>query len=72
MAVILDLSEHIAKCLALCLWNVVAAVNFINIIKLVGMMGYGMAKATVHQLVKSVAADNSGMPKDSTTVAILP
>jgi len=35
-------------------------------------MGYGMAKATVHQLVKSVAADNSGMPKDSTTVAILP
>jgi len=37
-----------------------------------GMMGYGMAKAAVHQLVKSVAADNSGMPKDSTTVAILP
>ncbi|XP_065919132.1 dihydropteridine reductase-like [Dysidea avara] len=37
-----------------------------------GMIGYGMAKAAVHQLVKSVAADNSGMPKDSTTVAILP
>lgn len=38
----------------------------------VGMMGYGMAKAAVHQLVKSLAAENSGLPANSSTVAILP
>lgn len=37
-----------------------------------GMIGYGMAKAAVHHLVKSLAGENSGMPKDSTTLAILP
>ncbi|XP_065187670.1 dihydropteridine reductase-like [Sycon ciliatum] len=37
-----------------------------------GMMGYGMAKAAVHQLTKSLAADKSGMPANSTAVAILP
>ncbi|XP_054723062.1 dihydropteridine reductase-like [Uloborus diversus] len=37
-----------------------------------GMIGYGMAKAAVHQLVKSLSADKSGTPKDSVTLAILP
>lgn len=37
-----------------------------------GMIGYGMAKAAVHHLVKSLAGENSGMPKNSTTLAILP
>ncbi|XP_076470164.1 dihydropteridine reductase-like [Babylonia areolata] len=37
-----------------------------------GMIGYGLAKAAVHQLVKSLGQDNSGMPPDSIAVAILP
>lgn len=37
-----------------------------------GMIGYGMAKAAVHQLVKSLAAPKSGLPKNTKTVAILP
>ncbi|XP_060575835.1 dihydropteridine reductase-like isoform X2 [Ruditapes philippinarum] len=37
-----------------------------------GMIGYGMAKAAIHQLVKSLAAPNSGLPNNSTAVAILP
>nr|XP_022336092.1 exonuclease 3'-5' domain-containing protein 2-like [Crassostrea virginica] len=37
-----------------------------------GMMGYGMAKAAVHQLVKSLASKNSGLPKNSSALAILP
>uniref|UniRef100_A0AC35U9J6 Dihydropteridine reductase n=1 Tax=Rhabditophanes sp. KR3021 TaxID=114890 RepID=A0AC35U9J6_9BILA len=37
-----------------------------------GMIGYGMAKAAVHHLVKSLAGQNSGLPKDCTTLAILP
>ena len=36
------------------------------------MIGYGMAKAAVHQLVKSMAASNSGMPSNSIVLAILP
>jgi NAD(P)-dependent dehydrogenase (short-subunit alcohol dehydrogenase family) len=36
------------------------------------MIGYGMAKAAIHQLVKSLAAPNSGLPNNSTAVAILP
>uniref|UniRef100_A0A0N4V8A9 Dihydropteridine reductase n=1 Tax=Enterobius vermicularis TaxID=51028 RepID=A0A0N4V8A9_ENTVE len=36
------------------------------------MIGYGMAKAAVHQLTKSLASDGSGLPKDCTSVAILP
>lgn len=36
------------------------------------MIGYGMAKAAVHQLVKSLSAPKSGLPKDAKTVAILP
>ena len=39
---------------------------------IVGMMGYGMAKAAVHQLVKSLASKNSGLPKNSSALAILP
>jgi dihydropteridine reductase len=37
-----------------------------------GMIGYGMAKAAVHQLTKSLAAESSGLPPNSLAVAILP
>ncbi|KAG8003830.1 Dihydropteridine reductase [Nibea albiflora] len=37
-----------------------------------GMVGYGMAKAAVHQLCKSLAGKNSGMPSGAAAVAILP
>jgi len=37
-----------------------------------GMMGYGMAKAAVHQLVKSLSGKGSGLPNNSTVVATLP
>lgn len=37
-----------------------------------GMIEYGMAKAAVHQLTKSLAADNSGLPPNSLSVANLP
>ncbi|XP_043247862.1 dihydropteridine reductase [Colletes gigas] len=37
-----------------------------------GMIGYGMAKAAVHQLTKSLAVKESGLPKDSLVSAILP
>ncbi|CAL7938541.1 unnamed protein product [Xylocopa violacea] len=37
-----------------------------------GMIGYGMAKAAVHQLTKSLAAKDSGLPKDSLVTSILP
>ncbi|XP_071477963.1 dihydropteridine reductase-like [Diadema antillarum] len=37
-----------------------------------GMMGYGMAKAAVHQLTKGLGMENSGLPAGSTAVAILP
>lgn len=37
-----------------------------------GMIGYGLAKAAVHQLTKSLAASKSGLPNGSTVLAILP
>ncbi|XP_031847294.1 dihydropteridine reductase [Nomia melanderi] len=37
-----------------------------------GMIGYGMAKAAVHQLTKSLAAKGSGLPTNSIVTAILP
>lgn len=37
-----------------------------------GMVGYGMAKAAVHQLCKSLAGENSGLPSGAVAVAILP
>ncbi|XP_068571322.1 quinoid dihydropteridine reductase a [Cebidichthys violaceus] len=37
-----------------------------------GMVGYGMAKAAVHQLCQSLAAKNGGMPSGAAAVAILP
>eukprot|EP00041_Stephanoeca_diplocostata_P013713 m.242267 g.242267 ORF g.242267 m.242267 type:complete len:242 (-) comp19439_c0_seq1:249-974(-) len=36
------------------------------------MIGYGMAKAAVHQLVKSLASEKSGVSSDATVLAILP
>lgn len=37
-----------------------------------GMIAYGMAKATVHQLCQSLGGESSGMPAGSAAVAILP
>jgi len=37
-----------------------------------GMMGYGMAKAAVQQLTKSLAEEGSGLPKGVHVVALLP
>ncbi|XP_030643816.1 dihydropteridine reductase isoform X2 [Chanos chanos] len=37
-----------------------------------GMIGYGMAKAAVHQLCQSLAGANSGLPSGAAAVAILP
>ncbi|KAH7727080.1 CBN-QDPR-1 protein [Aphelenchoides avenae] len=37
-----------------------------------GMIGYGAAKAAVHQMVKSLAAPESGLPEKATVLAILP
>jgi dihydropteridine reductase len=37
-----------------------------------GMIGYGMAKAAVHQLVSSLSQQNSGLPADTTVLGILP
>ena len=37
------------------------------------MIGYGMAKAAIHHLVKSLAVpDKSGLPEATFTAAILP
>lgn len=36
------------------------------------MIGYGMFKASVHHLTKSLGAPNSGLPSDSTVIALLP
>ena len=33
-----------------------------------GMIGYGMAKAAVHQLTKSLAEPKSGMPENSQVI----
>ncbi|KAI9291088.1 NAD(P)-binding protein [Neoconidiobolus thromboides FSU 785] len=35
-------------------------------------IGYGMAKAAVHQLTASLAQDNSGLPKGAKVIAIAP
>ncbi|XP_050458400.1 dihydropteridine reductase [Cataglyphis hispanica] len=37
-----------------------------------GMIGYGIAKAAVHQLTKSLAAKDSGLPPNSLVACILP
>ncbi|XP_012230000.1 dihydropteridine reductase [Linepithema humile] len=37
-----------------------------------GMIGYGMAKAAVHQLTKSLANKDSGLPSNSLITCILP
>lgn len=37
-----------------------------------GMIGYGMAKAAVHQLTKSLAHADSGLPESSLVAAIAP
>lgn len=37
-----------------------------------GMIGYGLAKAAVHQLTKSLAASGSGLPENCLVASILP
>jgi dihydropteridine reductase len=37
-----------------------------------GMVGYGMAKAAVHHLTKSLAQPTSGLPTHAKVTAILP
>lgn len=37
-----------------------------------GMIGYGMAKAAVHQLTKSLSQKDGGLPEGSTALALLP
>jgi len=37
-----------------------------------GMIGYGMAKGAVHQLVRSLGDSESGLPANATAAAILP
>ncbi|KAJ3036646.1 hypothetical protein HDV00_002470 [Rhizophlyctis rosea] len=37
-----------------------------------GMIGYGLAKATVHQLIKSAAAEGSGLPAGAKVIGLLP
>lgn len=37
-----------------------------------GMIGYGVAKAAVHQLTKSLASSGSGLPDNSFVASILP
>jgi len=37
-----------------------------------GMMGYGMAKAAVHQLTKSMSDPKSGLPENASALCILP
>nr|ACO15211.1 Dihydropteridine reductase [Caligus clemensi] len=37
-----------------------------------GMMGYGMAKAAVHQLVMSLACPDSGLPPQAVALGMLP
>lgn len=37
-----------------------------------GMIGYGLAKAAVHQLTKSLSASGSGLPDNSLVISILP
>lgn len=37
-----------------------------------GMIGYGMAKAAVHHMTKSLAAKGGGLPENVTVLSILP
>lgn len=39
---------------------------------MVGMIGYGMAKAAVHQLVQSLKGSSGGLPPDAGVIGILP
>jgi len=37
-----------------------------------GMIGYGIAKAAVHHLVKDLSAPNGGLPEGCKVTAVLP
>lgn len=37
-----------------------------------GMIGYGLAKAAIHQLTKSLADENGGLPTGAQALSILP
>ena len=49
-------------------------VNLLNFARfdVLGMIGYGMAKAAVHQLTYSLAQNNSGLPAGAIVATILP
>lgn len=36
------------------------------------MIGYGLAKASVHHLTKSLSENDAGLPNESTVLSILP
>ncbi|KER20608.1 hypothetical protein T265_15281, partial [Opisthorchis viverrini] len=48
------------------------AFSLIALSLILGMLGYGIAKAAVHQLTKSLAAEGSGLPAGVHVTAILP
>ena len=39
---------------------------------IIGMIGYGMAKAAIHQLVQSLSQSSGGLPPKASVIAILP
>ena len=47
-------------------------ISYISYIFQFGFLRYGMAKAAVHQLVKSLSEQNSGLPEKSFCAAVLP
>ena len=59
---------HFIQCVYICMVSVPGPLPLFP----TGMMGYGMAKAAVHQLTKSLSMKDSGMPEDSIALAILP
>lgn len=60
-------SKHLQPGGLLTLTGALAAVNATP-----GMIGYGIAKAAVHHLVKDLAEPNGGLPAGSKVTAILP
>uniref|UniRef100_A0A0K2TFJ9 Dihydropteridine reductaselike [Strongylocentrotus purpuratus] n=1 Tax=Lepeophtheirus salmonis TaxID=72036 RepID=A0A0K2TFJ9_LEPSM len=48
------------------------SMHIIYFIIVLGMMGYGMAKAAVHQLIQSLSDPKSGLPEKVVTLGLLP
>jgi len=43
-----------------------------NVTSIFGYIGYGVAKAGVHNLVRSLASTGSGLPKDAKVICLSP